>query len=152
MEVEVTVLTRRGSAMMRRSRRIDARRVRFGRGTGNEVPLPDIRVDLTAAALFPFGGRFSIRALGPSPLRINGRSATSGSVGPGDEILIGPYRIELTEPPPGCDAALSVELVQPLGDALARVTSQAQIGLDRAAVSKRAMAWIGAVVMCVVFV
>src|SRR5438128_842173 len=140
MEVEITVLTRRGSAMMRRSRRIDARRVRFGRGTGNEVPLPDIRVDLTAAALFPFGGRFSIRALGPSPLRINCRSTNSASVGPGDEILIGPYRIELTDPPAGCDAALSVELVQPSGDALDRVTSQSRIGLQHAAISKRTAA------------
>src|SRR5258708_1865760 len=127
MEVEVTFLTKRGSAVMRQSRRVDFQRLRFGlrfgRGTENEVQLPDIRVDLIAAALFPRSGKFSIQALGPSPLRVNGRNTRAAIVGLDDEILIGPYRVQLTEPPPGCDAAFVVELVQPLHDALARLLS-----------------------------
>jgi hypothetical protein len=67
----------------------------------------------------PRGGVLTIQALGPSSLRVNGRGTRSASVGVGDEILIGPYWIQLTEPPPGRDAALLIELVQPLGDSLA---------------------------------
>jgi predicted CXXCH cytochrome family protein len=151
MEVEVTFLTVRGSAVMRRSRRVDAMQLRFGRGTGNEVQLPDIRVDLAAAALFPHSGVLTIEALGPSPLRVNGRSTRSASIGLGDEILIGPYRIQLSEPPPGCDAALLIELAQPSGDALARLMSQARIGGKGAAFGKRAAAWTGFLIIGFVF-
>jgi predicted CXXCH cytochrome family protein len=147
MEVEVTFLTVRGSAVMRRSRRIDARRVRFGRGTGNEVQLPDIRVDLTAAALFPRSGVLTIEALGPSPLRVNGRGTRSAAIGLGDEILIGPYRIQLSEPPAGCDAALLIELVQPLGDALQRLMLQVQT----VPLGKRAASWTGFLIIALVF-
>ena len=143
MEVDVTFLTRRGSAVMRRSQHIDARRVRFGRGTGNEVQLPDIRVDLTAAAMFPRNDVLTIQALGPSPLLVNGRSTLSGPVGPGDEVVIGPYRIRLLDPAPGQDAALSVELVQPLGDALARLMALADAGLHGDMITKRTASWAG---------
>src|SRR5579863_5467055 len=112
MEVQVTVLSRRGSAILRRAWTVSSRRVRFGRGTGNEIPLSDIRVDLTAAAMFPLAGGITIEALGPSPVRVNGTSAKAASVKPGDEILIGPYQIRLSEPPPGIDAALTIELIQ----------------------------------------
>jgi predicted CXXCH cytochrome family protein len=151
MEVEVTFLTRRGSAVMRRSRRVDARRIRFGRGTGNEVQLPDIRVDLTAAALFPRSGVLTIQALGPSALRVNGQTTRGASIGPGDELVIGPYRIQLSEPAPGLDAALSIELVQPLGDVLTRLTAQAQTGLHGGTISKRVVSWTGILIICLFF-
>src|SRR6266545_411067 len=141
MEIEVTFLERRGSAVMRRSRRIDARRLRLGRGTGNEVQLPDIRVDLVAAALFPRSGILTIEALGPTSLRVNGHSTRRSSIAPGDEILIGPYRIQLVEPPPGCDGALNIELFQPFGDTLERLLARAGTGLEAKLVGKRSLSW-----------
>src|SRR5438093_3174559 len=155
MEFEVTFLTTRGSAVMRRSQRVEVLRLhnglRFGRGTENEVQLPDIRVDLVAAALFPRTGRFSIQAIGPSSLRVNGRTTRSAIVGPGDEIIIGPYRIQFGEPPDGCAAALVIELVQPLGDALGRLMSQVGRGLEGGLLSKRAASWTGVVIICLGF-
>jgi len=151
MEVETTFLTRRGNAVMRRSKHIEARRIRIGRGTGNEVQLQDIRVDLTAAALFPRDGMLTIQASGPSPLLVNGRSTRSAPLAPGDEITIGPYQIRLGEPAPGIDAVLSVELVQPLGDTLARLTSQSGLRLEGRALSKRGVSWLGFLFIIVVF-
>lgn len=152
MEVDVTFLTRRGSAVMRRSQRIDARRVRFGRGTGNEVQLPDIRVDLTAAAMFPRGGVLTIQALGPSPLLMKGRSTGSVpvAVGPGDEVVIGPYLIRLVDPAPGLDAALTIELVQPVGDSLTRLLALAGAGLHGDLITKRTASWVGFLVVGIV--
>ena len=147
MKFEVTFLEKRGSAVMRRPRQIEVVRLRsglrFGRGTDNEVQLSDIRVDLTAAAMFPRSGMFSIQSVGPSSLLVNGRRTHSAIIGVGDEFLIGPYRIVLTEPPAGSDAALSVELVQPLGDTLARLSSQVRLRLDEVVYSKRAVSWLG---------
>lgn len=153
MEVDVTLLTRRGAAVMRRSHRVSAERVTLGRGTNNEVSLADIRVELTAAALSLVDGDLTIESLGPTPLRVNGRSVSTAPVKPGDEIVIGPYRIELTEPPEGCNAALSVELVQPIGNALNTLTASARLNLASAAFSKRTMSWTGFVVvalLCIV--
>src|SRR5689334_15870901 len=111
MDFEVTFLTTRGNAVMRRSQRVTVLRLRnglrIGRGTENDVQLPDIRVDLVAAAMFPRGNNFSIQAVGPSLLRVKHpgepeKNTRSEIIGVGDEILIGPYRIQLAEPPPDC--------------------------------------------------
>ncbi len=141
MEAEVTFLTRRGTAIMRRPLQVNAERIRFGRGTDNEVPLPDIRVELSAAALSRRADGLVIEKLGNSPMRVNGNTMETSIVRPGDEIVIGPYRIEIVEPTEGCEAAATVELVQPMGDALGRLVAESRIGLPMAAVSKRAMAW-----------
>src|SRR6516165_1135483 len=117
MQVEITSLTRRGAAIMHRARQITADRVQFGRGTGNDVPLTDIRIGLEAMVLTLSDGRLTVQKLGATPLRVNGQPVESATVAPGDKVDLGPYHIEVTEPPQGCDAAMSVELVQPLGDA-----------------------------------
>jgi len=150
MEVEVTVLTRRGAAVMRRSQHASAPRIGLGRGTDNEVPLADIRIGLHVAALVERVGGISIEKLGTSPLTVNGKSVDSASINTGDEILLGPYRIEVLEPPEGCDGAIQIELVQPMGAALERVNAAARIGLGQAGASKRVYAWSGFLVIAVV--
>ena len=141
MQAEVTFLTRRGAAVMRKSHTATGETIRFGRGTGNEVPLPDIRVELTAAVLRQRSDGLSIERLGDSLLRVNGGTTGATVVGPGDEILIGPYKIVLSSPPDGLDAALSVELVQGVGDSLQRLMAESRIGLDQTGLSKRRTSW-----------
>src|SRR4051812_5298689 len=138
MEVEINTLTRRGAAIMHRARRVSADRVQFGRGTDKEVPLTDIRIGLDAMALQLQDGRPVVQKLGATPLRVNGRPVETAPIAPGDKIDLGPYRLEVTEPPEGCDAAMSIELVQPLGDALDRLRRHAHIGLQASGLSKRA--------------
>ncbi|MBV9863372.1 MAG: cytochrome c3 family protein [Alphaproteobacteria bacterium] len=142
MQVEITLLTRRGAAVMRRSHSVTADRLRLGRGTDTEIQLADIRVELQTAALYERGDGIFIERLGSTPLRVRGRTVETSQVGPGDEVLIGPYRILFTEPPAGYDAALSVELVQPMGDALERLLAQSRIGLEHSRLSKRAVSWL----------
>ena len=64
MQAEITFLTRRGAAVMQKSRTVTADQIRFGRGTDNEVPLADLRVALSEAALEERAGRLFIAALG----------------------------------------------------------------------------------------
>lgn len=150
MQAEVTFLTRRGAAVMRRSRTVTGQNIRFGRGTGNEVSLPDIRVELAAATLSQRDGSLFIERLGDALLRVNGASTGARRVGPGDEIVIGPYKVVLSTPPEGLDAALSVELVQPLGDALQRLTTGSRIRLDQTHLSKRCASWMVFLLLTVV--
>jgi len=151
MNVDITTLNRRGNALMHRSRRISVERVEFGRGTGNEVPLTDIRIGLAAMSLFQEGDRLVVQKLGATPLRLNGQAVETAAVSPGDKIDLGPYRIEVMAAPEGCDAAISVELVQPLGDALERLLRQAHIGLQATRLSRRSAAWVGAGLVVLLF-
>jgi predicted CXXCH cytochrome family protein len=150
MQVEVTTLTRRGAAVMRRAHTVTAASIRFGRGTDNEVQLADIRVELAAAVLQPRPGGLAIEQLGDAPLRVRGQTVNAAPIEIGDEILIGPYRVVLTPPPEGCDAALSVELVQPMGDALQRLIAENRIGLDQSGLHKRRASWVLFVVLALI--
>ena len=149
MEVDVTTLTRRGTAVLRRSQRASGPRIGLGRGTDNAVPLADIRVGLHIAALVPGDSGISIEKVGTSPLIVNGNSVEFAALRVGDEILLGPYRLEVLETPEGCDAAIQIELAQPMGAALERLTSGARIGLDRTKARKRTYAWGGFILMLV---
>jgi predicted CXXCH cytochrome family protein len=142
MQAEITFLTRRGTAVMRKTHLLTAESIRFGRGTDNDVPLADIRAELTAAALRQGADGLFIQRLGDSPLRVNGETTATSPVRPGDEILIGPYKIVLDNPPAGLDVALSVELVEPIGDSLQRLLTQSSIGLDKTKLSKRRGSWL----------
>src|SRR5271168_2174028 len=150
MEVEVTVLTRRGAAVMHRVQRASAPRIGLGRGTDNEVPLADIRVGLHVAALVQRDTGIGIERIGTSPMVVNGISVESAPLKPGDEILLGPYRIEILAVPEGYDGAIQIELTQPMGPALERLTTTARIGLERTGANKRLYAWTGFVVIAVV--
>jgi predicted CXXCH cytochrome family protein len=141
MQAEVTLLTRRGAAVMRRTYTVTAEIIRFGRGTDNDVPLADIRVELAAAALRRQSEGLFIERIGESSLHVNGETAHVALVSPGDEILIGPYKIVVTKSPEGFDAALSVELIQPIGDSLQRLMTESRIGLDQTGLSKRRASW-----------
>lgn len=141
MQAEVTVLTRRGAALMQRSHRVSGDSIRFGRGTDNEVALPDIRVGLSAAALYQRADGLFIEQTGDTPLRMNNASIHGARVGPGDAILIGPYRVEIVTPPEGIEAAFSVELVQPIGNALEVLARKSRIGLEQTHLSKRRLSW-----------
>jgi len=142
MQAEITFLTRRGTAVMRKTHLLTGESIRFGRGTDNDVPLADIRAELTAAALRQGADGLFIQRLGDAPLRVNGETTANSPVRPGDEILIGPYKIVLGNPPAGLDVALSVELVEPIGDSLQRLLTQSSIGLDKTKLSKRRGSWL----------
>ncbi len=142
MQVEVTVLTRRGAdALMRKTQSVTAEMLRFGRGSDNEVQLADIRVSLHAAELMQREGGLFIERAGEEPMRVNGASTVNSTLKIGDKIHLGPYEIAIAAPTAGFDAAVTVEMVQPLGDALERLMAQSRIGLGRA-MSKRAWSWV----------
>jgi predicted CXXCH cytochrome family protein len=150
MQVEVTFLTRRGAdALMRKTQSVTAEILRFGRGSDNEVQLADIRVGLHAAALMQREGGLFLQQTGDLALRINGEAATSAAVKPQDKIALGPYEIVIVAPPAGFDVAVTVELVQPLGDALERLVADNRISLGAAGMNRRRWAWALAAVIAV---
>jgi hypothetical protein len=149
MEVDVAFLSRRGTAVMRRSQRASGERVRIGRGTDNEVPLNDIHVGLRAAALTIHDGVLTIDRLDNTPFEVNGDAVDTAPLRPGDEIRLGPYLIEILDAPEGCDGAIQIELVPAAAGAPERLAG-ARIGLTSTGANKRIYAWTGFLVIAVV--
>jgi hypothetical protein len=134
---------------MRRSQRASGERVGIGRGTDNQVALNDIHVGLHAAAFVVHDGVLTIDRLDNSPFEVNGDAVDTAVLKTGDEIRLGPYRIEILDPPEGCDGAIQIELVQAAADAPERLAG-ARIGLARTGANKRVLAWTGFLVVAVV--
>jgi predicted CXXCH cytochrome family protein len=149
---QVSLVTRRprGGVSLKPST-VTADSLRFGRGTGSEVLLQDVRIGLIEAELQPRDGVLHLTKQGSGALRLNGDPVDAAIVKPGDEIQIGPYKITIVDPPPETDVAITVELTDPLGDDFARLQSQSVIGLDRTWLSRRRGAWIGAITVLVLF-
>jgi Cytochrome c3/Cytochrome c7 and related cytochrome c len=150
MEVDVAFLSRRGTAIMRRSQRATGTRVRIGRGSDNEVPLNDIHVGLHAASLIVYDGVLTIDRLDNTALEVNGDAIETAPLKPGDEIRLGPYRIEILAPPEGCDGAIQIELVAAAAGAPERLGTGVRIGLAQTGWNKRVLAWTGFLVVAVI--
>jgi predicted CXXCH cytochrome family protein len=127
--------------------------LRFGRAANCDVLLADIRVGLAEATLQfrDTDGALFLNQAGTNPLRVNGASVGAAAVKPGDEILIGPYKITIVEPEGDVEVALTVELVSPLGDDFARLQTQSVIGLGGTHLSKRRTAWALCLAILVLF-
>lgn len=152
MLTQVTNLTRRAKGgVNRKDSSVSADVVRFGRSTGSEVFLADLRVPLEAAELAHRDGGFFLGAVGGGTIRVNGASTTGGLVKPGDKIDIGPYQVVIEAPPKGQDFALTVELVSPLGDDLQRLQAASKLSLIQAGMSRRRWAWIGFLTVLTLF-
>jgi hypothetical protein len=149
---QISLVTRRprGGVSLKPTQ-VTAEVLHLGRGTANEVLLPDVRVGVTEATIQLRDSGLVLSKHGPNPVSVNGVATATTALKAGDEILIGPYKITIVEPPADIDAALTVELISPLGDDFARVQAQSVIGLERTWLGKRPTAWLAALAILVVF-
>ena len=139
----VKFITRRaGGAISHSDQPVETAILRFGRGTANEVYLPDIRVAFGHARLGLLDGTFVVAASGGNLMTVNGIPVARAVVQQGDEIGIGPYRIGLNEAEGDHDLLVEVELVNPLEEGSSQ--GAAITGLQLAALlpSKRRWSWV----------
>jgi predicted CXXCH cytochrome family protein len=141
MQAQIIFLTRRARGVSLKSTKIEADALRIGRSAASEILLPDVRVGLAEAEIRRRDGVLRIEQVGDDPMRVNGAPVGAAALKIGDEISIGPYKLVVVEPTDGSEAAITVELVSPLGDDFARVQAQTRIGLARTRLSKRGAAW-----------
>jgi pSer/pThr/pTyr-binding forkhead associated (FHA) protein len=117
MEVSITTLTRRKNGSIGRKEEVKAcETLRIGRGAENEIFLLDARVPLHLAALHDGADGLFIEATGSNDLRLNNSIVRKAHVNVGDIIGIGPYDLGVVEPTDGINIAVTLELVQPIGD------------------------------------
>lgn len=142
MRCLIRQLTRRPKGVTQKDSNVVSDSIRIGRSTDNELYLADFRVTLHHAALHSRPGGYYLEANTDARVSVNGASISTARIGPGDSIWLGPYDINLIDPPPGYDIALSVELVRPLSDDLAKLKSRTVKSLAATGISKRLWAWL----------
>jgi len=139
----VRFITRRaGGAISRSDQPVEAAILRFGRGTTNEVYLPDIRVAFAHAQLGLLDATFVVTAIGQNVVTVNGSPVSRAVVRQDDVIGIGPYGIRLLEPEGDRALLIEVELVNPLEEGAGRQGAATGIQLAALMPSKRRWSWI----------
>ena len=113
MDIQVTFVSvnQRGQPQ-RDQRRVAGPLLNIGRGADCQIHLPDPRVALNHARITVTDSGAVIEAT-TGRIEVNGR-AGGGNLAIGDRIEIGPYVLQVEEPPKGLHLALAVTLVAPL--------------------------------------
>lgn len=152
MKLLLTQLTRnrQGLAVMTQQT-IQSDPLRIGRGADCKLHLPDPRIALHHAnlGLSDDGNCFIEAAAGT--IKIDGHFERAMRLKAGQKIRIGPFEIMVLPTPSSADLALSVELMEPLQDDLADVRANLRTGLSGTWLSKRALSWIGAWTVLLIF-
>jgi len=107
----------RREGYVERSETVEGEPIRIGRGSDVDLHLPDGRVLLHHATLGMENGTLTVRADAGAEVGLDGISLDVAQLSPGDTVAIGPYDITCGEVVDGYDAAISVELARPMGDA-----------------------------------
>ena len=114
MDIQVTYISvnRRGQEQ-RDQRRAAGPLINVGRGSQCQIHLPDPRVALQQAQISIADSGATVNAeLGQ--IRVNGRAVDGAKLAVGDRIEVGPFLLEVEQPPSGTPLALAVSLVSPL--------------------------------------
>lgn len=127
---------------------LDTDRVTLGRGTDQDIQLPDMRVTLAHATLMRHpGGGYRLECLGDNPAWVNGSPMQVATLGIGDTIDLGRFRLTIHEPEAGQDLLIEVAEHLSARDEKGKRRREFQLTLDEAGLRKRRWAWVAAAVM-----
>lgn len=152
MQVLVSNIVRKSrGGVAHRDQEIDAPSIRLGRGADCELHLADPRVLLHQATIEERGGSLFVDAHGGAALTVNGSVTGSARLKVGDKLGIGPYELEIVQPPAGKTCAFTLELVRPLADDLAELKLRSSSRIASVGLGKRSWAYLLFVVVAAVF-
>ena len=146
--MKILVTTKAGRQQTRKT--VNSEWLRVGRNTSCEIHLPDPRVPLEQGMIVYRDGLVYMEGESGSQV-ITRRSVRSDRMHYGEPLEVGPYRIEMTPPPPGYDAALKVELVHPLEATPALAARASELTLGSLGLTKRWAAWLWALAVLFAF-
>jgi len=116
-------------------------RVKIGRGTDQDVQLPDMRVTLAHAEIRPQAKGWRIECRSENPVWINGRQVTEGPIEIGDAMNFGRFRMHVRPPPPGADLLLEIEEHLTSRQVEAARKARMRVTLADGGLQKRRWAW-----------
>ena len=149
MKLFIVTRAQRGAGRVTQTKKtVVADWVRIGRNASCEIHLPDPRIALEQGMIVNRDGPVYIEGEAGSQ-DITRKSVRSVRLRPGEPIDIGPYRLEGLVAPEGFDGAVSMELVRPIAAAPDLKSRAARMTLDSLGLTKRSLAWTGALAILV---
>ena len=152
MKIRLTQLTRnrQGQAVLT-EQTLQSDPFRIGRGADCKLHLPDPRIALHHATIGLSDDANGFIEAAAGTIKIDGHFERFMRLKTGQKIRIGPFEIVVLPTPSSHDLALSVELIEPLKDDLADVRANLRTGLSGTWLSKRALSWITAWTVLLIF-
>lgn len=124
-------------------RALDLDRVTLGRGTDQDVQLPDLRVALQHAEIrAQAGGPYYVSARSNSGVWVNGAPSSGRNLGFGDVLDCGRFRIAVGTPDLGVDLLLEVEERMSAREDRSQRQAQFATRLDQGGLGKRRAGWL----------
>lgn len=121
---------------------LEADRVTLGRGTDQDVQLPDMRITLAHAEIRQQpGGGYRIECRGENPVSLNGSPVLKAALGTGDVIDLGRFRLTVGMPAPGTDLLLEIDERATAREEQGRQRGRYRMSLEQTSLSKRRTAW-----------
>jgi hypothetical protein len=124
-------------------RTLDVDRVRVGRGTDQDLQVPDLRIALAHAEItLRARGPYQVTCLGANAVWLNGAPLTVSELSFGDVLDFGRFRVTVGRPEFGVDLLLEVEERISAREEKAQRHHRYRLTLADAGASKRPVAWI----------
>jgi len=124
---------------------VELDRIKIGRGTDQNVQLPDMRVTLAHAEIRHLAGGWRIECRSENPVWINGRQVAEGPLEVGDAMNFGRFRVHVRPPPPGTDLLIEIEEHLSARQVEAARKARTRVTLEDGGLRKRVWAWSAAV-------
>ena len=130
-----------GGLMVAADEALELDRVKIGRGTDQDVQLPDMRVTLAHAEIRPLGKGWRIECRSENPVWVSGRAVLEGPLEVGDALNFGRFRIHVRPATPDADLVLEIEEHLSARQVEAARKARVRVSLADAGLGKRRWAW-----------
>jgi predicted CXXCH cytochrome family protein len=134
--------TRQAGERVSNDRVVSADRLRIGRGTDQDVELPDLRVGLAHAEIVRSGNKAMMMARGGASLLVNGAPASEHKLRGGDNIRFGRYSLTVSPGRDGTDLLIEVDEAISARDERSQRLTRLSLTLDEAGLSRRRLSWV----------
>ncbi len=151
MKCLVNYITRRKNGnISTKSKEVDANSIGIGRATDQEIFLSDLRIAYKHAEIVLLEGKYYIKSLALSGIRLNNAITSSVLLTPGVVVQIGNYELKVIEKP-GYDLVVELEQVTTSEVLNDQIKLESKLDLNQTKLNKRLLSWIGFATIFVLF-
>lgn len=152
MKALIRTWTRQGGERSAQDRIVEAERLHIGRGTDQELQIPDLRVGLTHAEIISDSRRerFTVQTRNTPTLWVNEEPAQRRVLEIGDRIDCGRFRLTFSQPQAGIDIQIDIEERITAREEKSRRLASLATTLAAAGLSKRRLSWLLFIVVLLV--
>ncbi|HZR35017.1 MAG TPA: FHA domain-containing protein [Nevskia sp.] len=142
MRFLIRTWTRQSGENVSRDREVEVDRLRIGRGTDQDVELPDLRVALSHAEIVRSGKNAVIVTKPGAAMQVNGAPTTEHRLHGGDLIVIGRFQLVVLPGTGGNDLQIDVEEKVSARDEKAQRQTRLSMSLGEVLWTRRRLSWL----------